>query len=92
MQIKTKNVSCHKADSKPVKQEVNGTVILPPLVFPGLAFEEPILLGFFKRTSLFQEELIDAMAVFDKAGSGYLDRDVVEDLVSVSSNFFLCCK
>ncbi len=22
------------ADSKPVKQEVNGTVILPPLVFP----------------------------------------------------------
>jgi hypothetical protein len=27
--------SCHTADSKPVKQ-VNGTVILPPLVFPGL--------------------------------------------------------
>ncbi len=23
------------ADSKPVKQEVNGTVIRPPLVFPG---------------------------------------------------------
>jgi hypothetical protein len=23
------------ANSKPVKQEVNGTVILPPLVFPG---------------------------------------------------------
>ncbi len=35
MQIKTKIVSCHTADSKPVKQEVNGTVILPPLVFPG---------------------------------------------------------
>ncbi len=35
MQIKTKNVSCHTADFKPVKQEVNGTVILPPLVFPG---------------------------------------------------------
>jgi hypothetical protein len=34
LQIKTKNVSCHRADSKPVKQEVNGTVILPPLVFP----------------------------------------------------------
>jgi hypothetical protein len=31
---KTKIVSCHTADSKPVKQEVNGTVILPPLVFP----------------------------------------------------------
>jgi hypothetical protein len=32
---KTKIVSSHTADSKPVKQEVNGTVILPPLVFPG---------------------------------------------------------
>ncbi len=35
LQIKAKNVSRHTADSKPVKQEVNGTVILPPLVFPG---------------------------------------------------------
>ncbi len=26
--------SCHTADTKPVKQEVNSTVILPPLVFP----------------------------------------------------------
>ncbi len=34
-QIKTNTVSCHIADSKPVKQEVNGTVILPSLVFPG---------------------------------------------------------
>ncbi len=34
LQIKTKIVSCHTADSKPVKQEVSGTVILPPLVFP----------------------------------------------------------
>ncbi len=34
LQIKTKIVSCHRADSKPVKQEVNGTVILPPFVFP----------------------------------------------------------
>jgi hypothetical protein len=34
LQIKTKIVSCHAADSKPVKQEVNGTVILPPLAFP----------------------------------------------------------
>jgi hypothetical protein len=31
---KTKIVSCHTADSKPVKQEVIGTVILTPLVFP----------------------------------------------------------
>ncbi len=35
LQIKISIVSCHTADSKPVKQEVNGTVILPPLVFPG---------------------------------------------------------
>jgi hypothetical protein len=34
LQINTKIVSCHTADSEPVKQEVNGTVILPPLVFP----------------------------------------------------------
>jgi len=34
LQIKTKIVSCHTVDSKPVKQEVKSTVILPPLVFP----------------------------------------------------------
>ncbi len=39
LQVKTKIVSCHTADSKPVKQEVNSTVILPPLVFP--AFGQP---------------------------------------------------
>ncbi len=35
LQMKTKIVSSHTAGSKPVKEEVNGTVILPPLVFPG---------------------------------------------------------
>ncbi len=35
LQIKTKIVSCHTAASRPVKQEANGTVIHPPLVFPG---------------------------------------------------------
>ncbi len=34
LQIKTKIVSCHTADSKPVKQEANSTMILPLLVFP----------------------------------------------------------
>jgi len=33
--MKLKIDSCHTAESKPVKQEVNGTVIRPPLVFPG---------------------------------------------------------
>jgi hypothetical protein len=42
MQIKTKIVSCHTADSKPVKQEVNGTVILPPLVFPALTLKKNV--------------------------------------------------
>ncbi len=34
LEIKTKIVSSQTADSKRVKPEVNGTVILPPLVFP----------------------------------------------------------
>ncbi len=34
LQIKTKIVRCHTADSKSVNQEVNCTVIRPPLVFP----------------------------------------------------------
>jgi hypothetical protein len=34
LQIKTKLVGCHTADSKSVKQVVNGTVILPLLVIP----------------------------------------------------------
>ena len=37
MQIKTKLVSCHTDDSRPVKQEVNGTVILPPFSIPWLS-------------------------------------------------------
>ncbi len=36
LQIKTKIVSCHTANFKPVKWEVNGAVILPPLIFPDL--------------------------------------------------------
>jgi hypothetical protein len=44
LQIKTKIVSSHAADSNPVKQEVNGTVILPPLVFPGATHVELTLL------------------------------------------------
>jgi hypothetical protein len=36
LQIKTKIVSSHTADPKPVKQEINSTLILPPLVFPGM--------------------------------------------------------
>jgi hypothetical protein len=38
LQINTQIVNCHTADSKPVKQEVNGAVILPPLVFPDYSY------------------------------------------------------
>jgi hypothetical protein len=44
-QFKTKLVSLHTADSKPVKQEVNGTVILPPLVFPDTTISAPTSSG-----------------------------------------------
>ncbi len=37
LEMKTKNVGCHRADSKPVKREVNDTVT--PLVFPALRIE-----------------------------------------------------
>jgi hypothetical protein len=33
--LQKKIVSSHTANSKPVKQEVSGTVLLPPLVFSG---------------------------------------------------------
>ncbi len=36
--MKTKIVSYHTADSKAFKQEVNGTVTLPPLEFPGQSY------------------------------------------------------
>jgi hypothetical protein len=39
LQIKTKIVSFHMTDSKPLKQEVNSTVIIPPSVFPGPTLE-----------------------------------------------------
>ncbi len=48
LQIKTKIVSCHTADSKSVKQEVNSTVILPPLVFHGEGKKELASLKFSK--------------------------------------------
>jgi hypothetical protein len=46
-------VSCHTADSKSVKQEFNGTVILPPLVFPAQIFFGPKILKRDEHSSLF---------------------------------------
>jgi hypothetical protein len=42
LQMKTKIATCYTADSKPAKQEVNSTMILPPLVFPSLC-NSPLL-------------------------------------------------
>jgi hypothetical protein len=42
LQIKRKIISCHTAGSKPVKQEVNSTVILPPLVFLARSIENVV--------------------------------------------------
>jgi len=53
MKIKTKMVSCHTADSKPVKQGVNGTVILPPLVFPGY-FQPGVIVAYKARSLSFE--------------------------------------
>jgi hypothetical protein len=41
--IKTNIVSSHTADSKPVKQEVDGTVMLPTLVFPVNGYSKNVL-------------------------------------------------
>jgi hypothetical protein len=45
LQIKTKVLSFYTPDSKPVKQEVNSTVILPPLVFPARTINVSIDMG-----------------------------------------------
>jgi len=41
LQIKTKIVTHHTSDSKPVKQEDSSTVILPPLVFRAVMYSAP---------------------------------------------------
>jgi hypothetical protein len=46
------------ADSKPVKQEVNGTVILPPLVFPGSRVCHWVQLGSYSRPEAVMGEII----------------------------------
>ncbi len=44
LQIKTKIVSCHTADSKPDKQVVYSTVILPPFSIPCLSNDDASIL------------------------------------------------
>ncbi len=89
LQIKTKIVSCHIADSKPVKQEVNGTVILPPLVFPVESDERSSLfccvIGVAKRkfyNNLRQEKLLEAEEEL-RIGEKVFDSD---QLFSIQEN------
>ncbi len=62
MQIKTKIVSCHTADFKTVKQEVNGTVILPPLVFPDTTIRNGLsgtnALAYFASSSVTEKKVL----------------------------------
>ena len=53
LQVNTKIVSCHTAVSKQVKQEVNGTVILPPSVFPARNYLTSLIFSKHKHSSLF---------------------------------------
>jgi hypothetical protein len=64
LQIKTKIVSCHTANSKPVKQEVSGTVILPPLVLPALALLLVLCQCKHGLTRQYQKHLV--MGKYDK--------------------------
>jgi hypothetical protein len=77
LEIKTKIVSCHTTNSRPVKQEVNGTVILPPVVFPGLRVQIQPTLGPISQTLKVQFTLPAAYRLsFD---SGYTARGVNYD-------------
>jgi hypothetical protein len=55
--MKTKIDHCHAADSKPVKQEVDGKVILPPLVFP-VFIVQATRLAVFEDAPLFAVSLL----------------------------------
>jgi hypothetical protein len=62
-----KNVSCHTDDSKPVKQEVNGTVILPPLVFPALVLA--LASKLITKSNLYLIHYQELMEIFFQLGS-----------------------
>ncbi len=59
MQVKTKIVSSHTEDSKPDKQEVNGTVILPPLVFPAFCVVNLVVINAFLKGASPYPQMLD---------------------------------
>ncbi len=56
-------VSFHTTNSKPVKQEVNGTVILPTLVFPEVGIKMTMLGVVIFRKNTLVEMSVDEMSV-----------------------------
>jgi hypothetical protein len=69
LEIKTKIVSSHTADSKRIQQEVDGTVIFPPLVFPGfdLQFDWFGLACFANKTKIVSSHTTDSKPVKQEA-------------------------
>jgi hypothetical protein len=89
---------CKTDSSKPVKQEVNGTVILPPLVFSGKSFMglPPEASGAEAEKVVFWIELADVeVEADDERVPGRPDQvpdqvgyQVVEPVLEETSGFF----
>jgi hypothetical protein len=71
LQIKTKIVNCHTADFKPVKQEVNSTVILPPLVFPDMFITMPLVVKMLARYKLWRHHYDGNIFIIHATGPTY---------------------
>ena len=77
LRIKTKIVSCHTANSKPVNQEVNGTEILPPFSIPWAVYRSTsdlftnVRLGWRRVTVAYSNSHIMAIFTTIKCYSTY---------------------
>jgi hypothetical protein len=80
LQIKTKIVSIHTADFKPVKQEVNSTVKLPPFSIPWLEVHLKIV---SLRIVSEVDGLVDGQVRRSLVGGRRLRRQEVVDRVVV---------
>ncbi len=69
---------CKTDSSKPVKQEFNGTVILPPLVFPGSTVSDE------EKKSLWHGHLDDQAAVDAPTALGAVDSPQARPEAAVS--------
>jgi hypothetical protein len=83
LQIKTKIVSCHKADSKLVKQEVNGTLILPPLVLP--VYNQCVAAASSALFKVSWTNKVNSLLKFDGYGLASTISNVAEHLKTVNN-------